>query len=59
MPMQSHSIFSEIERQKNEITQALMELIRIPAIAPENSGGGELKKVGGIGGGTCAAFFKK
>jgi len=59
MPMQSHSIFSEIERQKNEMTQALMELIRIPAIAPENSEGEELKKVGGIDGGTCAAFLRK
>jgi succinyl-diaminopimelate desuccinylase len=42
--MQSQNIFSEIERQKNEIAQVLMELIRIPAIAPENGGEGELKK---------------
>jgi len=42
--MQSQNIFSEIERQKNEITQALLELIRVPAIAPENGGEGELKK---------------
>jgi len=42
--MQSQNVFSEIERQKNEMTQALMELIRIPAIAPENGGEGELKK---------------
>lgn len=44
MPVQSQNIFSEIERQKNEIAQVLMELIRIPAIAPENGGEGELKK---------------
>ncbi len=42
--MQSQNIFSEIERQKNEIAQVLMELIRIPAIAPESGGEGELKK---------------
>jgi len=42
--MQSQNIFPQIERQKNEIAQVLMELIRIPAIAPENGGEGELKK---------------
>jgi len=42
--MQHPKIFSEIERQKNEMTQALMELIRIPAIAPENGGEGESRK---------------
>jgi succinyl-diaminopimelate desuccinylase len=42
--MQTQSIFSEIERQKTEIVQSLMELIRIPAIAPENGGEGESKK---------------
>lgn len=42
--MQSQKVLSEIERQKDEMTQALMELIRIPAIAPENGGEGELKK---------------
>jgi len=42
--MQSQNAFSEIERQKNEMAQALMELIRIPAIAPETGGEGELKK---------------
>jgi len=42
--MQHQGIFSEIERQKNEMTQALMELIRIPAIAPENGGEGESRK---------------
>jgi succinyl-diaminopimelate desuccinylase len=42
--MQHQNIFSEIERQKNRIAQALMEIIRIPAIAPENLGEGELRK---------------
>ena len=44
MPMQYQNIFSEIERQKNRMAQALMEIIRIPAIAPENLGEGELRK---------------
>ena len=44
MSMQYQSIFSEIERQKNEMAQTLMELIRVPAIAPENNGEGELRK---------------
>jgi succinyl-diaminopimelate desuccinylase len=44
MPMQSQEVCSEIENQKNEMTQALMELIRVPAIAPQNDGKGELKK---------------
>ncbi len=43
--MTPENISSEIESQKNEMVQALMELIRIPAIAPENGGEGELKKV--------------
>jgi len=42
--MQNQSMFSEIEKIKNEMTQTLMELINIPAIAPENGGEGELKK---------------
>jgi succinyl-diaminopimelate desuccinylase len=42
--MQYSSVFSEIERQKNEMAQTLMELIRVPAIAPENSGEGESRK---------------
>jgi succinyl-diaminopimelate desuccinylase len=42
--MQNSSVFSEIERQKNEMAQTLMELIRVPAIAPENSGEGESRK---------------
>jgi succinyl-diaminopimelate desuccinylase len=44
MLMQSEKVFLEIERLKNEMVQALMELIRIPAIAPQNDGEGELEK---------------
>jgi succinyl-diaminopimelate desuccinylase len=43
MPSQD-LIFSEIEKQRKNMTQTLMELVRIPAIAPENGGEGELKK---------------
>jgi succinyl-diaminopimelate desuccinylase len=42
--MNNQSIFSEIEKQRDEMIQALKEIIRIPAIAPENAGEGELKK---------------
>jgi len=42
--MEHERIFSEIEKQKDEATQALMELIRIPAISPQNGGEGEAKK---------------
>jgi len=38
------NIFSETEKLKDEMTQTLVELIRIPAISPENGGEGELKK---------------
>jgi succinyl-diaminopimelate desuccinylase len=42
--MQHHNLFAEIERQRNRTVQALMEIIRIPAIAPENLGEGEIRK---------------
>jgi len=42
--MQTLAVFSEIEKQRNQLTQTLMELIRIPAIGPENGGEGELAK---------------
>jgi succinyl-diaminopimelate desuccinylase len=42
--MEHERIFSEIEKQKDEATQALMELIRVPAISPQNGGEGEAKK---------------
>ena len=42
--MQTQNIISEIEKLKEEMALALMELIRIPAIGPENGGDGESKK---------------
>jgi succinyl-diaminopimelate desuccinylase len=42
--MQTQNVFYEIEKLKEQMTQTLMELIRIPAIAPENGGKGELEK---------------
>jgi succinyl-diaminopimelate desuccinylase len=42
--MQDSRIFSEVERLKDEMTQFLLELVRIPAIAPENGGEGETRK---------------
>ncbi len=42
--MQFENVSSEIESLRDEMTHALMELIRIPAIAPENNGEGESKK---------------
>ncbi|MDH5754542.1 MAG: M20 family metallo-hydrolase [Candidatus Bathyarchaeota archaeon] len=42
--MQFKNVSSDIESLKNEMTQTLMELIQIPAIAPENNGEGESKK---------------
>lgn len=44
MIMQNQKVLSEIEKLRNEMTQTLMELIRIPAIAPDNGGEGETKK---------------
>ncbi len=42
--MQFNDVSSEIENLRNEMAQALMEIIRIPAISPENNGEGESKK---------------
>jgi succinyl-diaminopimelate desuccinylase len=42
--MQLENIITTIERQKSEMTHALIELVRIPAVAPENGGEGETKK---------------
>ena len=42
--MASQKLFSKIDEQRNLMVQTLMSLIRIPAIAPENGGEGELKK---------------
>jgi succinyl-diaminopimelate desuccinylase len=57
--MQYSSVFSEIERQKNEMAQTLMELIRILAIAPENSGEGESRKAEKLIGTLEAVGFDK
>jgi succinyl-diaminopimelate desuccinylase len=37
-------LFSLIEQSKDEMVRTLVDLIRIPAIAPENGGEGELEK---------------
>ncbi len=42
--MKAEDVFHKIEGQRDEMAQTLMELIRIPAVAPENGGEGELKK---------------
>ncbi|RJS80385.1 M20 family metallo-hydrolase [Candidatus Bathyarchaeota archaeon] len=42
--MQSKRIFSLIDSWKDDMAETLMELIRIPAIAPENGGDGEERK---------------
>jgi succinyl-diaminopimelate desuccinylase len=42
--MQSKKVFCEIEKLQPYMADVLMELIQIPAVAPENGGEGELKK---------------
>jgi succinyl-diaminopimelate desuccinylase len=42
--MQIQEVFSQIDKQKDEMIRDLMELIRIPAIGPENGGEGETQK---------------
>ncbi len=42
--MSNQDLFREIENSKAEMVKTLMELVRIPAIAPENGGEGESKK---------------
>ncbi|MCW4045157.1 MAG: M20 family metallo-hydrolase [Candidatus Bathyarchaeota archaeon] len=42
--MSHEALFREIEKLRTEMTKALMELIRVPAIAPENGGDGEMQK---------------
>ena len=44
MTMESSRVFSEIEKLKTDMTKTQMDLIRIPAIAPENGGQGESKR---------------
>jgi succinyl-diaminopimelate desuccinylase len=42
--VQVQKVFSEIEKLKTEATNVLMELVRVPAVAPENGGEGEHEK---------------
>jgi succinyl-diaminopimelate desuccinylase len=45
MSMQSQEdVFAEVDKLRNEMTQSLMELIRIPAVSPQNGGEGEQRK---------------
>ena len=42
--LQNQKLFQEIEQSQPEMVKALIALIRLPAIAPENGGDGETKK---------------
>ena len=42
--MQLEDIFKQVEALRPEMVQTLMQLIRLPAIGPENGGEGELRK---------------
>jgi succinyl-diaminopimelate desuccinylase len=42
--VESQDVFREIEQLRGEMVGALMALIRVPAIGPENGGDGELQK---------------
>jgi succinyl-diaminopimelate desuccinylase len=42
--MNTDAVFREIERMRNEMTETLMELVRVPAIAPQSGGDGEFKR---------------
>jgi len=42
--MNIDTVFKEIERMRNEMTETLMELVRVPAIAPQSGGDGESKR---------------
>ena len=42
--MQNQKLFQEIEQSQPEMVKALIALIRLPAIAPENGGDGETQK---------------
>ena len=42
--MDLNNVISEVENLENEMVQTMMELIKIPAIAPESGGEGESKK---------------
>ncbi len=42
--LQLEDIFKQVEALRHEMVQTLMQLIRLPAIGPENGGEGELRK---------------
>jgi succinyl-diaminopimelate desuccinylase len=42
--LQNKRLFQEIERLKPEMVAALADLVRVPAVAPENGGDGEVLK---------------
>jgi succinyl-diaminopimelate desuccinylase len=42
--MPNDSLFHEIEKLKPEMIKTLVDLVRIPAVAPENGGNGETEK---------------
>jgi succinyl-diaminopimelate desuccinylase len=44
MYLAERELFSLIEKSRDEMVRTLVDLIRIPAIAPENGGEGELEK---------------
>jgi hypothetical protein len=44
LTLQNQHLFKEIESLKPEMVAALAELVRVPAIAPENGGDGETQK---------------
>ncbi len=42
--MQAEAIFHQIEQLKLEMVEALVKLVRVPGVAPENGGDGEMLK---------------
>ncbi|MFW6117748.1 MAG: M20 family metallo-hydrolase [Thermoproteota archaeon] len=42
--MKSQKLFSTIDSYRDDMVRTLMQLLRIPAIAPDNGGEGEIKK---------------
>ena len=57
--MQNQTLFHEIEQLKTEMITALMELIRVPAVGPENGGDGELQKAEKLTQLLCELGFDK
>jgi len=57
--VQNQTLFHEIEQLKTEMITALMELIRVPAVGPENGGDGELQKAEKLTQLLCELGFDK